>query len=183
MSKKVLVVLANGFEEIESVVPIDICRRANMSVTVAALDNLTVVAAHDIKIQADVLLKDVQYQVFDVIILPGGDPGTSNLEKSDLVKEIVMTQFRSGRMIAAICAAPRILEGYGLLRGRTATCYPGTKPKMQSCTLVDDPVVVDGNILTSQAPGTAMAMSYKIVEILQSPSLSTVLQQAMLYKS
>ncbi len=176
-----LIVLADGFEEIEAVAVIDILRRAQIETTVAGLDKLKITSARQVKIETDALLDEVTHHVFDVIILPGGEPGTTNLQQSQTLKDLLLKQASQKRLVAAICAAPRILDQIGLLDGKKATSFPGTKPEMKSCDYQEARVVEDGQIITSRGPGTAMEFGFKLVERLKSPQLASSLKEKMLY--
>ena len=124
-----LIILADGFEEIEAVSIIDILRRGKVDVTIATLSGNQATGAHNIITQGDIPLDTVD-RLYDVIILPGGEPGTTNLENSPLVSQLIKQHYEAGKWVAAICAAPRILDGLGLLNGKTATSYPSTKESM-----------------------------------------------------
>ena len=141
------IILAEGFEEIEAVAAIDILRRAKITLTVAGLTP-TVTSARGLQIIADTTLSTISTQVFDAIILPGGEPGTSNLESHPLVAQMLHTHFTSNKLVAAICAAPRLLNDLGFLSQRKATSFPKTKPRMNNCLYSEDTVVVDKNTLS-----------------------------------
>lgn len=182
MSKNALLILADGFEEIEAISVIDILRRAGISLKIAGLTQLEVKSARKMIIMADALLQDVLSENFEMIILPGGEPGTTNLENSKKVAELLKNQVVENKGIAAICAAPRILDQLSLLDGKHATSFPGTKPKMTRCDYVEKDVVVDGKIITSRGPGTAMAFAYEIVDHFNGPKTSDSLKETMLYR-
>ena len=174
------VILANGFEEIEASAIIDILRRANIDLTIAGLDQRQITGAHQLQVNTDTQLSDCLNQNFDMIILPGGEPGSTNLEKNEQVHQILREQNQKGKWIAAICAAPRILDGLGFLDNKNATSYPTSKEDMQHCQYSEDRVVVDGHLITSRGPGTAMEFALKIVEVLASYEHSKQLQNGML---
>ena len=122
---KVLVLLANGFEEIEAVTVIDILRRAGIQVTTASIDNeLKVTGSHEIAIEADTLLGAVYQNPFDMIVLPGGEPGTTHLQKDPLVKTVLQNHYQNNGHVAAICAAPRLYDEWGFLDKKKGTCHP-----------------------------------------------------------
>lgn len=181
--KSVVVVMADGFEEIEAFAVVDILRRADIRVTMAALDRLDVMGSHQIPTRADAVLADIQEPDFDGIILPGGEPGTTHLESSKMVQSLINVFHSNGKLVAAICAAPRILDGIGILNGIPATSYPGTKPKMKQCLYKEDDVVVSGSIVTSRGAGTAMAFAYALVAQLGYPDRAQQLRDAMVFKS
>ncbi|KAI4388265.1 hypothetical protein MLD38_000608 [Melastoma candidum] len=168
MSKKVLVPVANGTEPIEAVVTIDVLRRAGADVTVASVEKqLRVVAAHGVKLIADAFISDCADAVFDLISLPGGMPGGSNLRDCKILENLVKKQAMEGRPYAAICASPAVVLGsWDLLKG--ATCYPSFMEQLKSfaSAVVDSRVQVDGKVVTSRGPGTTMEYAVTLVELL-----------------
>jgi 4-methyl-5(b-hydroxyethyl)-thiazole monophosphate biosynthesis len=158
-----MVLIANGSEEIEAVTAIDVLRRAEVAVTVAGLDALDVRASRGVALRADVCLQDVADQSFDLVVLPGGKEGAERLRDDERVLALLRRQHDKGGLIGAICAAPMVLVAAGLLEGRRATSYPGF---LQSgdAQLSEEAVVVDGNIITSRGPATAMAFALELVE-------------------
>ena len=181
MSQQIVVVLAEGFEEIEAVTPIDVLRRAGLDVVVAGVGATAVQGAHGVTYQCDVALEDIQ-STPRAIVLPGGLPGSENLGKSEAVKELTLKVHESGGICAAICAAPAFtLAKFGLLDGRTATCYPSFEKEFDASTKAsEDRVVVDGNIVTSRGPGTSLEFSLKLAGILAGPAAADELQGQML---
>ncbi len=167
MAKKALVILAEGFEEIEAVSPIDILRRSGIEVTVAGLHDVKVKGSRGIVIAADKQLDEAGTD-FDALVLPGGMPGAVNLGASEKVKSLIAGMNAQGKVIAAICAAPvKVLAPLGVLKNRSATCYPGMEKEFGKETVFKDlPVVIDGNIITSRGVGTALAFSFALVETL-----------------
>ena len=162
---KALVVIAQGIEEMETAIITDILTRGGIEVTLASVAGRKVTAARGLKLVADVELSDVQDQSFDMIVSPGGLPGAKNLRDSALLFRLLEKQNRQQQWIAAICASPAfVLAHHGLLKGRKATCYPGCEEMLPEH--VDETVVVDGHVITSQGPGTAMAFALKLVEVL-----------------
>ena len=164
--KKVLVPLAPGFEEVEAVTVIDILRRAGIEVTVAGTVGGAIEGRNKIKVEADVLLDSVTANSFEMIVLPGGSVGTENLKKHPKVGQILQDMERRGCFITAICAAPLVLSAVGLLDGRNITSHPSVQTDLSEVKYSEDRVVVDGRIVTSRAPGTAMEFAMKLVEIL-----------------
>ena len=167
MNKKALIVLADGFEEMEAVAPIDILRRAGIDVRIAGLlpENGIVTGARGIGIKTDFTLKDITAD-FDACIFPGGMPGAQNLADSKAVNSLIALLHKEHRIIAAICAAPAVLLApTGILDGKKATCFPGMESAFgEHTTFCDEPVVVSDNIITSRGAGTAIAFSLKILE-------------------
>ncbi len=164
----VLVPLAQGCEELEAVTVVDLLRRAGISVVTAGLDNQPVRASRGMVLIPDVTLADVIGQEFDMIVLPGGEPGATNLGKDERVTGLLQQMAQAGKYTAAICAAPRVLAQSGLLEGRRATSYPGAlaPESVAGLTCVDEPVVIDGRVITSRGPGTAMDFALQLIETL-----------------
>lgn len=178
--KHALMILADGFEELEAIAVVDILRRASVEVTLASIAEKRVTSAHNVVMESDCHLDDVKQQDFDVLILPGG-PGVDKLEDNLEVKERIVRQHTSGKLLAAICAAPRILDAMGLLEDRLATSWPGVQDKMTQCKYITDAVVKSGNIITSRGPATAMAFAFSILEFLDLRQESDSIKDAMLY--
>lgn len=166
--KRVLVPLAPGFEEIEAITVIDILRRAGVEVTVAGTQPGPIEASRKTRHLADCTLDDVRADEFDMIVLPGGLPGATNLRNDPRLRRIVETLHARNRHVAAICAAPAVLSAFGVLKGRAATGHPSVRNELAATAgkVLDDRVVVDGPIVTSQSAGTAMEFAFKLVELL-----------------
>ena len=164
--KRILIPLAPGFEEIEALAVVDILRRAGAEVLLAGTVDGPIQGRNKIKILADTSLDSVKEQDFDMIVLPGGAVGTENLKKDPRIKDIVERLYKKGRLITAICAAPKVLSAIGITAGRTITSHPTVRTKLQREKLSEERVVVDDNIITSQGPGTAIEFAFKLVEIL-----------------
>ncbi len=183
MKKTALIVLADGFEEIEAITPIDVLRRAGIEVIVAGVGKREIIGAHDITVETDLMIE--QYQgTPDAVILPGGMPGAENLNKSEALKDLLQKMKRSGKIIGAICAAPAVvLAPNGLLDGRKATCFPGYEndlgPKVK---FLPERVVSDAQVITSRGPGSAMEFSLELVSQLVSAEKAEQLSQKMVVK-
>ena len=159
--------LANGFEEIEALATVDILRRCNFSVTLVGVGSQDVVGAHDIPVLADTIdSMAVPSNEIEAVILPGGMPGTLNLEKSKYVLSMLDFCRDNNKFICAICAAPSILGHNGLLKGKKATCFPGFENELTGATYVDAPAVTDGNIITGKGAGAAFDFSFAIAKAL-----------------
>lgn len=170
MSKhRVIVPLAEGFEEIEAATLIDLLRRAGIEVVVAALRSKTVTGAHGLGFVADTTLDDALDGDYDIVVLPGGEPGATALRDDVRVQQLIKRQAGEGRLVAAICAAPKALAAAGLLDGRIATSYPGylDQNPAPGMRYLAQPVVVDGKIVTSRGPGTAIDFALALIELLQ----------------
>ncbi len=168
---RVLLPLAEGFEEIEAVTVIDLLRRAGIAVSVASLGARWVTGSHGITIEADVTLEEARAGDYDMVVLPGGMPGAEHLKKDARVIELLKEFAAQGRYTAAICAAPTVLAHAGLLSGRAATSFPGflDAHSAPGIRLRQEAVVVDGKVVTSRGAGTAMDFGLVLVELLEGP--------------
>ena len=164
--KNALVPLAPGFEEIETITVVDILRRSGARVTIAGIVEGVIEGSRGIRLFADGSINSIKPENFDLIILPGGQPGTDNLKNNDKVVSLLREMGSKKKIIGAICAAPVILYENGLLEKRKRTSHPSVKKPLLGDFYVEDRVVVDHNIITSRSPGTAMEFSFKLVEIL-----------------
>ncbi len=164
----VLVPLAEGCEELEAVTIIDLLRRAEIEVTTAGLDTGPVRCSRGTLLLPDTLLDQVMDQDFDMIVLPGGLPGATHLDADPRIHQLLRRQAEQGRYNAAICAAPKVLANAGLLDGFRATSYPGalSADVFPSVQVLDAAVVVDGKLVTSRGPGTAMDFALELIEVL-----------------
>lgn len=182
MSKRALITVADGIEDIECVTLIDVLRRAEVDVVVASIEpRRMITCARGTRLTADAMLVDVLAQDFDLIVLPGGLPGAQSLADFEPLAERVRRQAKAGELFAAICAAPALaLQQYGVLRQRRMTCYPALSERLSGCTFVDEPVVVDGNCITSQGPATALPFALTLVEQLLGRSKRAEVARAML---
>lgn len=164
---KVLIPLAEGCEELEAVTLIDLLRRAGITVVTASLtDQHQLTASRGVGLVADATLDDVIINDFDMLVLPGGQPGTDNLNADPRIHAIAKRLYLAGKPIAAICAAPLVFVSSGLLEGKKVACYPGslTTEKQFDIDICDDAIVVDNNIFTSRGPGTAMDFALTLIE-------------------
>ena len=171
--------LAEGFEEVEALTPLDMLRRAQIPVSTVGVDTTTVCGAHDIVVKADISEKDVSLSDMTAVILPGGMPGTLNLEKSETVQKAIAYAMDNGLPIAAICAAPSILGHVGILNGRKATCYPGFEADLRGARIASEPVVWDGNILTAKGAGVALEFALSLVSRLATNEISEEIRGAI----
>ncbi|MDQ2085627.1 DJ-1/PfpI family protein [Herbivorax sp. ANBcel31] len=173
--------LAEGFEEIEAVTVIDTLRRAEIDIkTVSMSESLEVKGSRDVILKADILFDENAFEDAQILILPGGMPGTKNLAESSKLADVLKSHAKGDKYIAAICAAPMVLGKLGLLSGKEATCYPSFESYLDGAKIKEDRVVVDGNFITSKGPGTALEFSLKLVEILKGKELSDKLRKAMI---
>ncbi len=164
--KKVLVPLAPGFEEIETITVVDILRRAGAQVVLAATEEGPIEGSRGVYVVPDTLIDQVDDRDFDLVVLPGGQPGTANLQKNETVKSIIKNMHQSKKQVAAICAAPIVLQSAGILKNVVATSHPSVQDQLHEIDYSEERVVVDGRIITSRSPGTALEFALKLVEIL-----------------
>jgi len=160
--------LADGVEELEAIAPLDILRRAGVEVRTVGIGGKTATGSHGIPITCDITIDRIDAQACEGVILPGG-PGHVKLAESFAALELLRIAAERGAMLAAICAAPSILGQQGYLRGRRACCYPGYEEKLLGAEVSYDPVVADGNVITSRGAGTAVLFGLALVEYLVSP--------------
>lgn len=176
----VLVFLANGFEETEAVAPIDILRRNGQNVITVGIGEEVITSSHGITVVPDVTEADMSLMAdIDMIVLPGGMPGTLNLEKSRTVQDTIDYCAANGKFIGAICAAPSILGKKGLLKGKKATCFPGFEEFLEGADFTGEPVEKDGNIITARGAGVAVEFGLKLVEALSGKPASDKIRESM----
>jgi 4-methyl-5(b-hydroxyethyl)-thiazole monophosphate biosynthesis len=181
--KKTFIFLATGFEEIEAVATIDVIRRGELDITIVSVTGqLQVTGAHGIPVTADALFEDTDFSSGDLLILPGGMPGASNLNAHPGLKNLLKQYAQAGKKIAAICAAPLVLGGLDLLQGKKATAYPGYESTLKGATYQDKPVVKDGNIITGKGPGLVFDFGLAIVEELQGKAKADKVADGLLLK-
>jgi len=178
--KSAAVLLAPGFEEIEAVTVIDVLRRAGVRVTAAGLQEGPVTGSHDITLAPDTALDRIRPHSFDMVVLPGGLPGTYNLRDDPRVIAFLQEMAREGKHTCAICAAPVVLKAAGLLHGKAATSHPGMREEMGGLDYREERVVKDGRVVTSRGPGTALEFSLELVRVLAGPDKARELAAAML---
>ncbi len=173
MPKTVLIPLAPGFEEIETIAVVDVLRRAGARVTLAGTGDevLPVKGSRGVLVVPDALLKTQEPEDFDLIVLPGGQPGTKNLMESEKLINTLQAMEKQGKQLAAICAAPLVLQKAGLIQDQKITSHPSVEKELERGCYSEDRVVVDGKIVTSRSPGTAIEFALKLVEILFGPEM------------
>lgn len=160
---EVVVLLKDGFEELEALSVVDVLRRANVNCQLVGMDHLKVKSSHNITVIADKLFDESIYQV-DVVVLPGGLPGATSLRDDQRVIDLLQDFYSKGKWIAAICAGPISLEKAGIINGKHFTCYPGFEKEIQSGIYEDSLVYVDDHIITGRGPAAALEFSYTILE-------------------
>lgn len=175
--------LAEGFEEVEALVPLDLLRRCEKEVVSVGIGETLITGAHGITVAADITEHElVLSDEIEMIILPGGMPGTLGLQKNSVVHEAIDYCTKRGIYIAAICAAPSILGQKGLLDGREAVCYPGFEAQLTGARISERPVVQDGHIITARGAGVAMQFSLKLAELLCGADKARALSDALQYE-
>ena len=171
---KVYMFLAEGFEDVEALIPLDVLRRGGVDVkTVSVGDGYVVTSAHGVNIEADLMFMEINPSDADLLMLPGGMPGASNLYAHEELCEALLKQNEKGKMISAICAAPAVvLAQLGILNGRRATCYPGFEKLLAGATYTADLCTTDGNITTGEGPAAAFPFAYELLALLTDRSVS-----------
>ncbi|MDR1357422.1 MAG: DJ-1/PfpI family protein [Tannerellaceae bacterium] len=166
--KRAVLFLATGFEETEAVGTVDVLRRGEIDVTVVSVTGeRAVTGAHDVTLVADALFDEVSYESVDALVLPGGMPGSANLNACEPLKKLLTEHYAKGKTVAAICAAPLVFGGLGFVDGRKATCYPSFEPYLAGARITDEAVAVDGNVITGKGPGLVFDFALAIVSRLQ----------------
>lgn len=177
---KVVILLADGFEELEAVAVIDVLRRAEIEIVSAGLHEGPVSSARHIQVIPDAVIDAVTVDDFDMLVLPGGLPGADNLNADGRVKDLITEFNKKGKMTGAICAAPYVLANAGVLSGKRATSYPSFKDRLGQALYEEKTVVQDGNVLTSRGPGTAICFALAIVERFAGKEKAQQIKEAML---
>ena len=184
--KKVYVFLADGFEDVEALIPIDVLRRGGVDVTTVSISDFPLVnSAHGVNVEADIMFEQGDFSDADLIFLPGGMPGASNLFAHKGVCKAVVDQFAAGKKVAAICASPAVvLAPLGILDGKKATCYPGFEKALAEAgaTYTGDLVTVDGNVTTGEGPAAAFPFAYELLAQLVNKQTADQLAEGMRFK-
>lgn len=175
----VYIFLAEGFEESEAVAPADILRRAGAEVQLVGVGSRVIRGSHGIALQADMTDDQVTKEGLEMIVLPGGMPGTHNLEQSPAVQSMIAYAFEKGIWVGAICAAPSILGHKEYLKGRHAVCYPGYEKDLVGAELAETPVCVDGNLITANGPGAAFEFGLHLAASLKGVTRAESIRAAM----
>ncbi|MGI6094536.1 MAG: DJ-1 family glyoxalase III [Lachnospiraceae bacterium] len=179
---KASVFLADGFEEIEGLTVVDLMRRAGIDVEmVSILDGLMVVGSHEIHVKADCTLKDFREEEAQMLILPGGGVGTKNLTECTELHACLKRAQEQGKYLGAICAAPSILGKLGLLKGKKAVCYPGFEDCLEGAEVLQDPVMIDGKVITSRGMGTAILFGLALIEVLQGKEAADHIKDSIIF--
>ena len=181
---QVCIFFAPGFEEIEALTVVDLMRRVNIPITMVSItESLNVTGAHGITITADSLMRTMDFSHTDMLVLPGGAPGTCNLNSCEPLKELLRDFYSKEKYIGAICAAPMVLGHLGFLENRKATCYPGFEKDLIGADYVAVPAVVDGHIITSRGLGTAIEFAGELIALLKDRSVSDAVKKEVIYSA
>ena len=178
---KVAVLLAQGFETIEALTVVDVLRRAKIECHMISLDKEVVTSAHKIQVKADTIFSDVIMNDYDMVVLPGGMPGSKNLRDDERVIDTIKKFNDQNKFIASICAGPIALGKAGVLEGKNATCYPSYEDELTGCNFKEDNIVRDGNILTARGPAITLPFSYEILKMLGFEKEAENISNSMLY--
>ena len=171
--KRAFVFLATGFEETEALGTVDILRRAGIETQTVSITNAIVVkGAHGVGVETDILFENADFSSADVLILPGGMPGSNNLNACEPLKELLINQYKAGKLVAAICAAPLVLGGLGLLKGHKATCYPGFEPQLIGAEVTGKATEIDGNVITGKGPGLVYEFALALVSVIKGDAVA-----------
>ena len=179
--QKVYVFLATGFEEVEALTVVDILRRGGIDCkTVSVMEQKTVTSSHNVTVEADCLFSEISGDA-DMLVLPGGIPGTPNLVAHKGLCDMLQAHNEAGKWLAAVCAAPTVLGGLGILDGRQATCFPSKMDELICGEKKTDSVVMDGNVITSRGMGTCIDFGLKLLELLDSREAAVKIGKAIVY--
>lgn len=180
---KVYMFIANGAEEIETLIPVDVLRRGEVNVkTVSITGSEDVKMAHGVVLKADMLFEDGDFSDADLLMLPGGLPGADYLNSHAGVRKAILRQYESGKLVAAICAAPQVFGSLGIVRGRRATCYPGFERFLDGAEYTAELCTVDGNVVTGEGPAATLPYAYKLLAMLTSEQTADSVAEGMMYK-
>lgn len=178
----VYVFLADGFEEVEALTPIDLLRRVGVEVVTAGVGKKEITGAHNVTVKADILSSEVIAENAEMVVLPGGWPGTPNLQADLNVQKAIDVMVDNDRYVAAICAAPMILGEKGLLKGKKATCFVGFEDKLIGAKYNGEPVCVDGKVITARSAGVALDFAFELIRVLKDDETVISLKEKLLCK-
>lgn len=175
----IYVFLADGFEEMEALITVDLLRRAELEVKTVGIGGRQITGAHGIPVLADLADTEAVTDGLQMVVLPGGLPGTPNLEQSPVVQRFIDYAVDQGLYLAAICAAPSILGHKGLLKGKQATCYPGYEEELTGAQVTGEPVVVDGQFITAKGAGVTIPFALELISLLKNRELADTIKAAI----
>ena len=179
---KVYEFIANGSEEIEALTVVDVLRRAGVDIiTVSTTGSKEAVLSHGVKIECDTTIELADVSDADMLLLPGGLPGATNLNDHEGVRDAILKQYNAGKKVGAICAAPLVLGGLGILNGKRATCYPGFEDQMTGAEYTAEVFTIDGNVITGCGPAATLPYSYAILEMLGYGEQAAALREGMMF--
>ena len=179
---KIYQFMAEGFEDVEELAPVDILRRGGQEIVMVSITGSELVtSAHGVTIKVDALFEDVDLGDADLLMLPGGMPGSTNLNAHEGLRKAIVRHYEAGRRIAAICAAPMVFGSLGLLKGKRATCYPGCEETMIGADYTKELVTIDGNIITGEGPAAAFPYGYALLEIFGGKAIADQLREGMMF--
>ena len=178
--KKVILFFANGTEEVEALTAVDLLRRAGAEVTLVGVGGKEVVGSHGIRITADISEEEISCFDYDMAVVPGGMPGTTNMDESECVEKTLAAVYEKGGFLAAICAAPLVLGKRGYLNGKKAICYPGFESYLRGASLSDFRVCRDGHIITAAGAGVALEFALALIEALYGEEKSQQIRASVL---
>ena len=182
--KKIGIFMADGCEEIEGLTVVDIVRRAKMEIVMISITGKReVTSSHQVTFLTDALAAEVDYDTLDGIVLPGGMPGTLNLQADETVNKVIRQFAAEGRLVCAICAAPSVLGAAGILEGKCAICHPGFEEKLTGARVEEKEVVVDGNVITSRGMGTAIPFALEIVRYFADDETVEQVRKGLVYRA
>lgn len=182
--KKIGIFMADGCEEIEGLTVVDIVRRAKMEIVMISITGKReVTSSHQVTFLTDALAAEVDYDTLDGIVLPGGMPGTLNLQADETVSKVIRQFAAEGKLVCAICAAPSVLGAAGILEGKWATCHPGFEEKLTGARVEEKEVVVDGNVITSRGMGTAIPFALEIVRYFADDETVEQVRKGLVYRA
>ena len=182
--KKIGIFMADGCEEIEGLTVVDIVRRAKMEIVMISISGKReVTSSHQVTFLTDALAAEADYDTLDGIVLPGGMPGTLNLQADETVNKVIRQFATEGRLVCAICAAPSVLGAAGILEGKCATCHPGFEEKLTGAKVEEKEVVVDGNVITSRGMGTAIPFALEIVRYFADDETVEQVRKGLVYRA
>ena len=176
----IAVLLADGFEEMEALTPLDMLRRAGLDARLVGVSGRIAVGSHGIAVVCDLTAEELDPDTVSLAIFPGGMPGSLNLDKAEITDTVINSVIRRGGRLAAICAAPLVLGHRGLLNGRRATCYPGFEKELIGATVTDAGVVTDGNITTARGAGVALAFAKELISLISGKEKADEISQGIM---
>lgn len=182
-NKKIGMMVANGYEEVEMLTVVDLLRRAGMTCDIISVTGARkLISSHRVSIEADIRFEEADFDSYDALVIPGGMPGTINLGEHAGVCEQLKKACEKGNLIAAICAAPTVFGKLGLLEGKKAICYPGMEDQLTGAKVTYEPVVCDGNIITSRGMGTAIAFGLEIIAYYEGREAAAEMAEKIVYE-